>query len=155
MMQLSRCFHATSQFEYALKYYDRCIELQPEDYRPRLGRGQCLLKLERFPEALESIEAALELKPDLISALRDKGKSLCHAEGSLFHLLCVSWSTLLDAAECYNKMGQYEDCISTADKALEDHPENATIWGLRGKAYLLLVETLTLLSILRLYVYVA
>lgn len=48
-------------------------------------------------------------------------------------------------------MGQYEDCISTADKALEDHLENATIWGLRGKAYLLLVETLTLLSYLYMY----
>lgn len=88
MMQLSRCFHATSQFEYALKYYDRCIELQPEDYRPRLGRGQCLLKLERFPEALESIEAALELKPGLISALRDKGKSLCQTEGLLQYYIC-------------------------------------------------------------------
>ena len=52
----------------ALQEYDRLLSLHPQSGRFELGRGLCLLKLERDREALASMEKALSMDPRLPDA---------------------------------------------------------------------------------------
>lgn len=59
--------------EKALAAYERAIQLEPNNPEFHLGRARALARLARHAESVEECTAALRLKPDSPTALRDRG----------------------------------------------------------------------------------
>ncbi|MEG4984459.1 tetratricopeptide repeat protein [Microcoleus sp. BR0-C5] len=75
--------------------------------RDWLEKGQCLQNLERYDEALESFERAIELDPNDLSALVLRGYVL------------------------YN-LKRYDDALASFDRAIELEANYQSIWALRS-----------------------
>ena len=65
-----------SDFDQALRYYDRAIELEPEEPSHLNNKGGALARLQRFDLALEIYEQCLELDPEHTTAIEAKQKLL-------------------------------------------------------------------------------
>jgi tetratricopeptide (TPR) repeat protein len=61
------------KFENALTYYDRAIEINPENVLAWNDKGVALFKLERDDEALEAYARALQIEPTNLDAIRNTG----------------------------------------------------------------------------------
>lgn len=90
-----------SNYEAALALFNKAIAANQEDVLAWLFKSLCLGYLERYPEALTSIDKTLELSPDLAEGLAIKG-ILLQATGKM------------DEAQNYFKLA------ITADPAMED-----------------------------------
>ena len=57
----------TEEFSKAIEYYDRILEIDPNNVSAWYNKGGALYSLEKN-EAIECIDKALEIKPDLAEA---------------------------------------------------------------------------------------
>jgi len=96
-------------FEDALFYFEKVIELEPDNHKAWKKRGDALDNLGRFEEAINSFDKALEFKPDLHEAWYNRA-------GALYNL------------------GRLEEAINSCEKALEFKPDDHYAWGNRGIA---------------------
>ena len=60
-------------YQNALEMYNNEIKKNPKSYKACLLKGNCLYKLNREEEAIKSYDKTLELKPDCIGAIYNKG----------------------------------------------------------------------------------
>ena len=97
-------------FEWAIAFWDKAIEIKPDYHVAWYNRGVALGNLGRFEEAITSYDKALEFKPDLHEAGKNRGIALL-----------------------YN-LGRFEDAITSYDKALEIKPDDHEAWNDRGIA---------------------
>ena len=88
-----------SDFDQALRYYDRAIELEPEEPSHRNNKGGALARLQRFDVALEVYEECLELDPNHTTAIEAKQKLLI-------------------------KLNQSEDLLDDLKSKLDDDPDS-------------------------------
>ena len=66
--------HYTSlDYQNALEMYNNEIHKNPKSHLACLLKGNCLYKLNRQEEAIKSYDKTLELKPDCIGAIYNKG----------------------------------------------------------------------------------
>lgn len=65
-------FASRARYADALPLVDQALLLEPNRPELHLGRGQCLMQLDKLEEALTSFEAALRLDSQCISAQRNK-----------------------------------------------------------------------------------
>ncbi|CAJ1461057.1 unnamed protein product, partial [Effrenium voratum] len=65
-------FASRARYAEALPLVDQALHLEPNRADLHLGRGQCLMHLEKFDAALASYEAALRLDAQCIAAQRSK-----------------------------------------------------------------------------------
>ncbi len=56
---LSNIYYDQGRFDLALAEVDRCLAIDPEDARYHVTRAQCLERLERYREAIDSLERYL------------------------------------------------------------------------------------------------
>ncbi|MDY0363008.1 MAG: tetratricopeptide repeat protein [Desulforegulaceae bacterium] len=66
VLNMGVCHHNNQQFEKALGYYDRAIELKPDYGEAYSKKGAVLEKLGNNEESIFYIKKAIELKPDYI-----------------------------------------------------------------------------------------
>lgn len=66
-----------------------------------------LRKLARYDEAIENLDKALELEPNYVKAIAQKGSTLA-------------------------VMGEYEEALKCLDRALELDPDNFEAWFNKG-----------------------
>ena len=64
--------------EESIKYYDRILEINPEDQRAMLNKGSVLLELDRYDDAIKEYNRILEINPENVKALVSKGMVLNH-----------------------------------------------------------------------------
>ena len=88
-----------SDFDQALRYYDRAIELEPEEPSHLNNKGGALARLQRFDLALEIYEQCLELDPEHTTAIEAKQKLLI-------------------------KLNQSEDLLDDLKEKLDDDPDS-------------------------------
>ena len=74
--RLGNAYLINSDFEQALRCYDRAIELEPEEPSHLNNKGGALARLQRFDIALEVYEECLELDPNHTTAQEAKHKLL-------------------------------------------------------------------------------
>src|SRR5437762_9979153 len=55
---------ATGELESAVEKYRRCVEIDPEFFDGWHALGMALMKIGRFPEAIEAGKRATELQPN-------------------------------------------------------------------------------------------
>ena len=65
-----------NRYEEAIKYYDKILEVNPDDQKALLNKGSVLKDLERYEEAIKYYDKILEVNPDHVKALSNKGISL-------------------------------------------------------------------------------
>jgi tetratricopeptide (TPR) repeat protein len=106
-----------------------------------LQRAFFLHKLERYEEALASLEQALELDPNHAPAQKIPGGMLNQLEPDDKVLESLDQAMKLD---CINKiiwgmrgvvlteLERYEEALASLDKAIELDPNGASLWGMRG-----------------------
>ena len=78
-VDFNRCGTAhliNNDFEQALRYYERAIELEPEEPSHRNNKGGALARLQRYDIALEVYEECLQLEPKHQTAIEAKQKLL-------------------------------------------------------------------------------
>jgi len=91
-----------NRHEESIKYYDKILEINPEDQRALLNKGSVLLELDRFEEAIEQYNKILEINPNNVKALASKG-------------IALSW------------LDQHNEALFVLDKALSIEPDNKII----------------------------
>ena len=96
-------FFYKSQYELALKAFEKAIELKSDYVDAWSGKGVSLGELGRHEEALKAFEKAIELKPDYASAWYNKGAAL-------------------------SKLGRHEEALKAFEKATELKPDYALAW---------------------------
>ena len=62
-------------YQEAIKYYDKAIELNSDFPRAYLNKGQALKRLGYFQEAMECYDKTIELMPDCAKAYSLKGNA--------------------------------------------------------------------------------
>ena len=89
-------------YEESIKYYDRILEINPEDQKALLNNGSVLIELDRFKEAIKYYDRILEINPKNVKALASKGIALSHLE-------------------------KYDEALIVLNKALLIEPDNEII----------------------------
>ena len=88
--------------EESIKYYDRILEINPEDQRALLNKGSVLLELDRYEDSIKQYDKILEINPDNVKALVSKGMALSFLQ-------------------------QYDEALFVIDKALSMEPDNKIV----------------------------
>ncbi|WP_348248191.1 tetratricopeptide repeat protein [Leptolyngbya sp. GB1-A1] len=105
--------------------------------------ANALFELERYEEAIDCYEKAIEYKPDKHAAWNNRGIALANLER--YEEAIVSWNKALehkpDAHQAWNNrgialanLGQYKEAIVSWDKAIEYKPDKHAAWNNRGFA---------------------
>ena len=64
------------RYEEAIKYYDKILEIDPEDQKALLNKGSVLRDLERYEESIKYYDKILEINPNHIKAISSKAIAL-------------------------------------------------------------------------------
>lgn len=102
-------YYYKEQYESALKFFDKAIQLKSDYAEAWVGKGIALVKLERYEEALKAYNKVIELKPDDAEVWADKGATLAF-------------------------MGRYEEALKAFDRAIELKPDLAEAWACKAVA---------------------
>lgn len=70
---IALCLTFSGQYQKAIPYYNRSIDLDPEDYLLICNRGICKKMIGKSLGALQDFNRALELNPDYPNGLEQKG----------------------------------------------------------------------------------
>ncbi len=105
------------------------------------NKGMSLVRLNRFEEALRSLEKAIEIDPLVANIWNNKGICL----GNMSHLdealKCLDMAIEIDPLSAYawnNKgfwlgnMGRFDEALKCLDKAIQINPLYADAWNTRG-----------------------
>ena len=95
---------SNGRYEEAIKYYDKILEIDPEDQKALLNKGSVLKNLERYEEAIKYYDKILEIDPNNVKALANKGIAFAYLQ-------------------------EYEDALIMIDKALLLDPDNEFVKG--------------------------
>ncbi|MFW9982622.1 MAG: tetratricopeptide repeat protein [Candidatus Thorarchaeota archaeon] len=118
-----------SEFGAAIRCLDRALRLQPDFTQAHANRGRVLLALGpgKAADALQSIESALNLKPDDIEIIRDKAAAL-HALGRtedelasyrrMSELTPNEWGVWVRIGDIELELGNFETSIDSYDRAI-------------------------------------
>lgn len=93
-----------NRYEEAIKYYDKILEINPNDEKALLNKGSVLIELDRIEEAIKYYEMIIEINPNNVKALASKGIALAHLQ-------------------------EYNDALVMIDKALLLDPDNEIVKG--------------------------
>jgi tetratricopeptide (TPR) repeat protein len=103
-------FFKKRQFDQAISYFDKAIELNPGVTLCYLARGQIYLKKKQIDKAISDFNKTIELNPQIMDAY-------------------------IFRASAYFFGDQIDNAIVDYNKVIEMKPENADIYNLRGNAY--------------------
>jgi tetratricopeptide (TPR) repeat protein len=137
---LSLC---TKQFDHAVAWSSRAIRQDPKPEYLR-SLGYALHQLGRHQEALEVIDKAIQIAPDIAISWTDLGvvlvdlKRLDEAMLSFRHALELDpqcWEAAYKSALLYQRIGQFEDALKQFDLCKRLRPDDAA--GLQARAQVL------------------
>jgi tetratricopeptide (TPR) repeat protein len=103
------CFRETGDLSGAIEYYRKLLKLYPSFIEGFVELGFAYSRLERYPEALEQFQAALDESPRDLAARR----------GLAAMLICLNHSG---------------DAIRPCEELVRDDPTDSVAWGFLGRA---------------------
>jgi len=127
--------------EEAIAYFDRALEIDPQDSQVWYKRGVIFGNQKKYTDALASYDKALEINPEYSDALCNRGVMLDNLGRHEEALACYDKALEInpDISEAwYNRgnvlkqLGRYDDALSSYDKALEFNPGYSDAWCNRG-----------------------
>ena len=105
-------FFKVSNYDKAIFYYQKALELNPNHPVPLLNKGVIFDQLKRYDEALSHYDKAIALKPDYAEAFFNKGV-------------------------IYHQLKRYDEALFHYDKAIALKPDYSKAWFNKGYAYFL------------------
>jgi tetratricopeptide (TPR) repeat protein len=117
-LKLGKALERLGDYPQALIAYDEVLTLQPKNYWAWAERGQLFEAMGQTDEALAAYHRAIELKPDFQLALDSRKRLLI---------------TLKQVDQLYT-LQHYDAAIQACDEMLKEHPDDATVWLMRGMA---------------------
>ena len=135
----------------AVDWFNRALAVRPQSSAVYSNRGNALLDLGRYADALASCEHALTLRPDHVGALYNRGAALQflnrteEALASYERALAIQpdhEEALYNRGAVLHDLGRYDEALASYDRALSirpDYPEALTNRGLtlqKGKGLL-------------------
>ena len=138
---IGKTFHDLGQYEKALDYLTRSLEIDPANYNAYTLRGGVLFDLGRYEEALEDHKKSVEIKPDHVDAIINCGVT-CGAMGQNVvaeeyweraEKIAPSHRFLFQAKGVYyRKLGEFEKAINCFERVLAADPHY--VLGLLARA---------------------
>jgi tetratricopeptide (TPR) repeat protein len=137
---LSMCYGLLQDNEQSLKYSERSLAVAPASPSSWSNKGYALLKLRRYPEAVQALETAVRLQPDFAAAWINLGEALMRqkqmgraisALEEAVKLKPTATDARLFLAECYGATGQFERAESNLDVVVETAPKMPSAWFMR------------------------
>ena len=144
VINLERALESTGNFSDALLELEKLVKLSPDSTDARERLAGLYLKMERYPEALEQAEAALEWDPDSIQALRIKGAVLRvmgndqEAQTCFERILSMdsgNYAFLLDLADIHFRRKEYKEAEERIQAYLLRRPNDREAKLLLGRLY--------------------
>ncbi|MGD2249802.1 MAG: tetratricopeptide repeat protein [Candidatus Methanofastidiosia archaeon] len=126
----------------ALQWFDKALEINPEDYNTLRDRGVSLSRLGRRKEALDYFEKALQINPENFPAWREKGAVLSNLNRDREAIRCYrkaidinpdDYHSYRQLAASLAKIGRNEESEAILDIAIEINPND--VETLREKAF--------------------
>lgn len=105
---LSRAFMLEDN--HALAYFEGAAAAGPREAVNHYNYGSCLLRLGRFQEALDPLQRAISLDPQMFEAYHERGMAL-------------------------DELHRYQEAIEHYDRSLEIEPTTVDSWMNRGNSY--------------------
>ena len=68
------------RYEESIRYYDKILEIDPDEVRALLNKGSVLIQLQKYEESIRYYDKILEIDPDEVRALASKTIALSHLE---------------------------------------------------------------------------
>jgi tetratricopeptide (TPR) repeat protein len=99
------------QYEDAIKFFNKAIELKADYSEAFLSRGNAFFKMEKFERAVWDYDKAIELDPKLLKAYNHRGY-------------------------CYTEMKDYRRAIEDFTYVIGQKPDYPNVYVSRGKIYL-------------------
>jgi len=125
----------------AIKYYDKAIELNPNDYHSYRQKGVSLSKLGNPTEAIKYFDKAINLNPNDYHSYRDKGVSLSklgnETEAIKYYDKAIElnhndYHSYREKGVSLSKLGNPTEAIKYYDKAIELSPNDYLSYGWKG-----------------------
>ncbi|HZK60708.1 MAG TPA: tetratricopeptide repeat protein, partial [Anaerovoracaceae bacterium] len=137
----------TGNYDKAIEYFDKVIEINPENDWAWQNKGVSLSNLGREEEAIECYDRALELNPQNDRAWENKGVSLSNLGREEEAIECFDEVLSLNPQNdrawerkglSLSNLDREEEAIECYDRALELNPQND--WARQCKSDLLLAR---------------
>lgn len=115
-VEQGKALYFEGRYEEAVTFYDKAIQIEPDNPKASFGRGAALAKLQQTEAAIASYDKAIQLKPDFVEAWFGKGTALA-------------------------KLQQIEAAITAYDKATQLKPDFFLAWFGKARCYALQGDT--------------
>ncbi len=139
---------ASSEYERAVAFFNRVVQVRPDYYEAWYERGLVLERLGCYAEAILSYDRALEAEPKsemLAEIWHDRGNALQYGLGHYeAALTCYDRVVQIDTHHdtawlnrgnaLFYGLNQIEEAISSYTRSLFVNPDNALTWRNRGNA---------------------
>lgn len=139
------CFDA-QKFAQALDYYNKAIELNPQNDEAWNNAASAYYKLNTYEKAVEYYRKSVELNPKNNIIVRRLKEGNAYFDAGYFGLAIEYYNQVLEidsendaawnnAASAYNKIGNFQKAIEYYKKSLELNSQNDAAWYNLGVAY--------------------
>ncbi|MBW4470934.1 MAG: tetratricopeptide repeat protein [Stenomitos rutilans HA7619-LM2] len=133
-VEQGKALYFENQFEDAFTFYEKAIQLEPENFRAWFGKGAVLVKLQKTDEAIAAYEIAIQFKPDFAEAWFGKGTGLAKlakladaiaAYETAIQLKPDFFLAWFGKARSYALQGNIEATLKSLQQAIHLNPEKA------------------------------
>ena len=130
--------------ETEIEYYNRAIELNPENAKAYNNRGLAYMNLEEYGTAIRDYNKAIELNSKFATAYYNRGIAFSYLKGyekaisdynKAIELNPESDAAYNNRGLAYKNLKEYEKAISDYNRAIELNPESDAAYNNRGIAY--------------------
>jgi tetratricopeptide (TPR) repeat protein len=142
-LKQGNAFYFEGQYEEALIFYNKALELKPDELVILSNRGCALGNLSRYEEEIACYDRALESKPNDPVILSNRGVALDnlsrYEEAVLSYKKALKfnpngYTVWLNLGITLSHLNRHEEALFSYDKAIEFNPENPDAWSDKGAA---------------------
>ncbi len=132
---------SSGNHEKAIHYYNKAIEINPQDAEAYFNRGNVKAALGNHEEAIQDYNKALEINPQSAEAFNNRGNAKAEIGNQKEAIQDFDQAIEVNphSAEAFNNRGtaktnlhQHEEAIQDYNKALEINPQSAEAFNNRG-----------------------
>lgn len=132
-----------NDYHKALDWFDKALQIQPDNAKIQVNKATTLIHLTRWSEALVACEASLVLEPEDADAWNNRGIVLRHMGDSAAALESFDNALKFDSglkiakinrAYVLHELKRLDEAVANFDEILALHPSLAEVWNSRANS---------------------
>ena len=141
LIQLGNNSYAEKQFNKAIEFYKKAIELKPDDEKAYLNRGVSFDNISQYDKAIADYNKAIELNPDDEKAYVNRGVTFTNISqyykaiadyNKAIELKPENEKAYVNRGVTFGRLSQYDKAIADYNKAIELKPDYEMAYLNRG-----------------------